>query len=237
MRQVPEPDRGEWVTRPRERARLNAEELLLRPPFGVFGLAAPQLRPICPSCRSWPRARSSMSTACSKWLSWSRVALPGLMTFDFGHVRQRGLFAWDSSPSVQAEAGDATASVIQRSGPNPGMRCARAASDQAGVPSGSKASASSAAAPTAWSPAAARPLQAGRVPPHKQAACNRPAADADPRMPHGPNTFPRSSGAKVTSMIARISGLLRTACTPRSCIGVRVLAQARTLLYAQSGGS
>jgi hypothetical protein len=29
----------------RERARLDAEELLPRPPFGVFGLAAPQLRP------------------------------------------------------------------------------------------------------------------------------------------------------------------------------------------------
>lgn len=46
MRQVPEPDRGEWVRRLRERARLDAEELLPRPPFGVFGLAAPQLRPI-----------------------------------------------------------------------------------------------------------------------------------------------------------------------------------------------
>ena len=46
MRQVPEPDRGEWVRRLRERARLDAEELLPRPPFGVFGLAAPQLRPV-----------------------------------------------------------------------------------------------------------------------------------------------------------------------------------------------
>jgi hypothetical protein len=45
MRQVPEPDRGEWVRRLRERARLDAEELLPRPPFGVFGLAAPRLRP------------------------------------------------------------------------------------------------------------------------------------------------------------------------------------------------
>ena len=45
MRQVPEPDHGEWVRRLRERARLNAEELLPRPPFGVFGLAAPRLRP------------------------------------------------------------------------------------------------------------------------------------------------------------------------------------------------
>jgi hypothetical protein len=45
MRQVPDPDR-EWVARLRERARLDAEELLPRPPFGVFGLAAPPLRPI-----------------------------------------------------------------------------------------------------------------------------------------------------------------------------------------------
>ncbi|HEY5986359.1 MAG TPA: hypothetical protein VIV12_08290 [Streptosporangiaceae bacterium] len=45
MRQVPEPDSGEWVRRMRERARLDAEELLPRRPFGVFGLAAPLLRP------------------------------------------------------------------------------------------------------------------------------------------------------------------------------------------------
>src|SRR5712692_5768603 len=45
MRHVPEPDRNEWVARMRERARLDAEELLPRPPFGVFGLAAPPLRP------------------------------------------------------------------------------------------------------------------------------------------------------------------------------------------------
>jgi hypothetical protein len=46
MRQVPEPDRGEWIARLRERARLDAEELVPRPAFGVFGLAAPQLRPV-----------------------------------------------------------------------------------------------------------------------------------------------------------------------------------------------
>jgi hypothetical protein len=43
MRHVPEPDRDEWVARMRERARLDAEELLPRPPFVVFGLAAPRL--------------------------------------------------------------------------------------------------------------------------------------------------------------------------------------------------
>lgn len=45
MRQVPEPDHSEWVARMRERARLDADELLPRPSFGVFGLAAPQLQP------------------------------------------------------------------------------------------------------------------------------------------------------------------------------------------------
>jgi len=46
MRSVPEPDRSEWVARMRERARLDADELVPRPPFRVFGLAAPQLQPV-----------------------------------------------------------------------------------------------------------------------------------------------------------------------------------------------
>jgi hypothetical protein len=45
MRHVPDPDRSEWVARMRERARLDAEELVPRPPFEVFGLAAPRLEP------------------------------------------------------------------------------------------------------------------------------------------------------------------------------------------------
>jgi hypothetical protein len=45
MRHVPEPGRDEWVARMRERARLDAEELIPRPPFVVFGLAEPRLRP------------------------------------------------------------------------------------------------------------------------------------------------------------------------------------------------
>jgi hypothetical protein len=45
MRHVPEPDRSEWVARMRERARLDAEELLPRPPFTVFGLAESRLGP------------------------------------------------------------------------------------------------------------------------------------------------------------------------------------------------
>ena len=46
MRQVPEPDGGEWVARMRERARLDAEHLRPHPPFVVFGLAVPLLRPM-----------------------------------------------------------------------------------------------------------------------------------------------------------------------------------------------
>src|SRR5215472_6630147 len=49
MRQVPEPERdpehSEWVRRMRELARRDAEELVPRPLFGVFGLATPVLRP------------------------------------------------------------------------------------------------------------------------------------------------------------------------------------------------
>jgi hypothetical protein len=45
MRLVPDPDHEQWVVRMRERARLDADELLARPPFEVFGLAEPVLRP------------------------------------------------------------------------------------------------------------------------------------------------------------------------------------------------
>ena len=43
MQHVPEPDRSEWIAQMRERARLDAEELLPCPPFAVFGLAEPRL--------------------------------------------------------------------------------------------------------------------------------------------------------------------------------------------------
>lgn len=45
MRQDPDPEHDEWVRRMRERARLDAEELVPRPRFAVFGLSAPALRP------------------------------------------------------------------------------------------------------------------------------------------------------------------------------------------------
>ena len=45
MREIPEPEHAEWVRRMRELARRDAEELVPRPLFPVFGLAAPALRP------------------------------------------------------------------------------------------------------------------------------------------------------------------------------------------------
>lgn len=45
MREVPDPDREEWIARLRERARLDAEELVPRPGFTVYGLLAPDLGP------------------------------------------------------------------------------------------------------------------------------------------------------------------------------------------------
>jgi hypothetical protein len=43
MREVPEPEREEWIARLRERARQDAEELVPRAPFRVYGLLAPDL--------------------------------------------------------------------------------------------------------------------------------------------------------------------------------------------------
>lgn len=45
MRKIPEPEHGEWVRRMRERARLDAEELVPRPDFQVLAVAVPRLRP------------------------------------------------------------------------------------------------------------------------------------------------------------------------------------------------
>jgi len=43
MREIPEPEREEWIARLRERARLDAAELVPRPPFPVYGLLIPEL--------------------------------------------------------------------------------------------------------------------------------------------------------------------------------------------------
>ena len=43
MREIPEPERQEWIARLRERARLDAAELVPRPPFPVYGLLVPDL--------------------------------------------------------------------------------------------------------------------------------------------------------------------------------------------------
>jgi hypothetical protein len=45
MREVPEEDRGEWLRRLREQARRDAEELVPRPGFPIYGVAAPTLTP------------------------------------------------------------------------------------------------------------------------------------------------------------------------------------------------
>jgi hypothetical protein len=45
MRKVPEPDREEWIARLRDRARLDAEELVPLPGFLVYGLLTPDLGP------------------------------------------------------------------------------------------------------------------------------------------------------------------------------------------------
>jgi hypothetical protein len=45
MRDVPGPEHDEWVRRMRALARRDAEEMVPRPDFPVFGLAAPALRP------------------------------------------------------------------------------------------------------------------------------------------------------------------------------------------------
>ena len=68
MRNVPDPERREWVSRMRERARLDAEELIARPPFGIVGLAAPQLRPASlAESQQVNGAWSSVSLAYGDW--------------------------------------------------------------------------------------------------------------------------------------------------------------------------
>ena len=45
MREIPEEERGEWVRMLREQARRDAEELVPRPGFPIYGVAAPALTP------------------------------------------------------------------------------------------------------------------------------------------------------------------------------------------------
>jgi hypothetical protein len=45
MREVPEEERGEWLRRLREQARRDAEALVPRPGFPIYGVAAPTLMP------------------------------------------------------------------------------------------------------------------------------------------------------------------------------------------------
>jgi hypothetical protein len=77
VRGVPEPDRSGWVARMRDRARLDAEELVPRPAFGVFGLAEPRL---------WPAALAEAGRVDGVWDSvglaygdWAEPAGPWVM--------------------------------------------------------------------------------------------------------------------------------------------------------------
>jgi hypothetical protein len=46
MQRIPEPEHSEWAARLRELARRDADELIPRPPFAIYGLAEPAMTPI-----------------------------------------------------------------------------------------------------------------------------------------------------------------------------------------------
>jgi len=74
MRSVPEPERSELVRRLRERARLDAEELISRPPFAIVGLAAPPLRPA--SLAESARVNGAWSSVSLVYGDWTAPAGP-----------------------------------------------------------------------------------------------------------------------------------------------------------------
>jgi hypothetical protein len=84
MRQVPDPERAEWIARMRERARLDADALVPRPPFDVYGLAAPPLRPM---------ALGELVQSNDEWetigLSYGDWAHPGPPGTPYGRVAGR----------------------------------------------------------------------------------------------------------------------------------------------------
>jgi hypothetical protein len=77
MQYVPEPDRSEWVARMRERARLDAEELVPRPPFVVFGLAEPRLR--SPYLAEAGRVNGLWESIALAYGDWAEPAGPWVM--------------------------------------------------------------------------------------------------------------------------------------------------------------
>ncbi len=87
MRQVPDPDRDEWIARLRERARLDADELVPRPGFAVYGLGAPSLRPMAlgtceRSGRQWESIGLTYGNGVAPVGPWVMV------TSSIGHARE-----------------------------------------------------------------------------------------------------------------------------------------------------
>lgn len=74
MRQVPEPEHSEWVRRLRERARLDAEQLVPRPRFAVLGLSAPALRPAV--LASFGQVNDELESVTLAYGDWSALAGP-----------------------------------------------------------------------------------------------------------------------------------------------------------------
>lgn len=87
MRQVPDPDREEWIARLRERARLDADELVPRPGFGVYGLAAPSLRPM--ALGELVRSDHEWESIGLSYGNWAVPAGPWVMvTSSIGYARE-----------------------------------------------------------------------------------------------------------------------------------------------------
>lgn len=74
MRQVPEPEHSEWVRRLRERARLDAEQLVPHPRFAVLGLSAPALRPA--ALASFGQVNDELESVTLAYGDWSALAGP-----------------------------------------------------------------------------------------------------------------------------------------------------------------
>jgi hypothetical protein len=99
MRQVPDPDHSEWVARLRERARLDAAELLPSPPFEVFGLAEPRPQPI--ALADTGRTDAEWQTITVAYGNWADPAGPfARVTSAVAGSDRRGL-------SADAELADA----------------------------------------------------------------------------------------------------------------------------------
>jgi hypothetical protein len=94
MQFVPEPERSEMIRRLRERSRLDAEELMSRPPFTILGLAASVLRPA--SLAEYGRVNDAWSSVTLAYGDWVAPAGP--------HVRvTTAVAADDADDGAEAE--------------------------------------------------------------------------------------------------------------------------------------